>query len=223
MSEQVEKVEILKVLVGSQAHGLADSDSDHDYRAVYVLPTSKILSLGFKYRGNDWIEGDVDNTAYELGHFLELATKCNPAILEVMKAPIVSATDEGLALRNLFTYIWNPIDCFNAFVGYSKNQQKKFLDNKDGKANKYAVAYLRSLVMLCDLLETGDFSLVVKDEALKETLKKWRNGDFSLGEVVNEAQVWTMVATKKLKSCTQTPNIDKVNEFLLSVRKAHWL
>jgi len=44
---------ILKVLVGSRAHGLANKDSDYDYRAVYVLPTSKILSLGYKYKGND--------------------------------------------------------------------------------------------------------------------------------------------------------------------------
>ena len=80
---------ILKVLVGSRAHGLADENSDYDYRAVYVVPTSKILSINYKYVANTWIEGKEDNTAYEIGHFLKLACNCNPTILEVLKAPII--------------------------------------------------------------------------------------------------------------------------------------
>ncbi len=217
-----DKVEILKVLVGSRAHGLADANSDYDYRSVYVLPTQKILSLGFKYKGNDWIEGDIDNTSYEIGHFLDLAVKCNPSILEVMVAPVVSATDEGAELRKLFSYIWNPYDALNAFVGYSKNQQKKMLDNKDGRANKYAVAYLRVLYMLNDLLEKGIFSLEIPDGEFKEMLKRWRNGEYNLGEVINQAQAWSLLALGKLDGCNHVPDINKVNEFLLSVRRTYW-
>jgi len=74
--------QILKVLVGSHAHGLATAESDFDYRAVFVQPTSEILGLGHKAQNNQWIEGDIDNTSYEIGHFLFLATKSNPTILE---------------------------------------------------------------------------------------------------------------------------------------------
>ena len=49
-----DKIEILKVLVGSRAHGLADEDSDYDYRGVYVNATTDILSIGHKYKGNHW-------------------------------------------------------------------------------------------------------------------------------------------------------------------------
>ena len=80
---------ILKVLVGSRAHKLDDKDSDYDYRSVYVTPTSNILSLNAKYSKTNWIEGNIDNTSYEIGHFLHLATKCNPTIMEVFKTPIV--------------------------------------------------------------------------------------------------------------------------------------
>ena len=125
-----DKKVILKVLVGSQAHGLADKNSDYDYRAVYVLPTSKILSLNYKFKGNDWIEGKEDNTAYEIGHFLKLATKCNPTILEVFKAPVMKSNEDGDKLKKLFPYVWNPQDTYNAFMGYGFNQRKKFLDKK---------------------------------------------------------------------------------------------
>ena len=111
-----EKEIILKVLVGSRAYGLADENSDYDYRAVYVLPTSKILSLEYRYKGNDWIEGDEDNTAYEIGHFLKLAVNCNPSILEIFKAPVAYAMEDGVKLRELFPYVWNPKGVFDAFV-----------------------------------------------------------------------------------------------------------
>ena len=119
-----DKTIILKVLVGSRAHGLEDENSDYDYRAVYVLPTSKILSLGYKYKGNDWIEGKEDNTAYEIGQFLHLATQCNPSILEVFKDPIMYSSLDGTKLRDIFPYVWNPKGAFDAFVGYGLYQRK---------------------------------------------------------------------------------------------------
>jgi len=79
--------QILKVLVGSHAHGLATAESDYDYRAVFVQPTEEILGLGHKAQNNQWLEGDIDNTSYEVGHFLFLASKSNPTILEVFHAP----------------------------------------------------------------------------------------------------------------------------------------
>src|SRR3990167_3470322 len=113
---------ILKVLVGSRANGLATWDSDWDYRGVWVKPTSEILKLGGNEKGQHNIEGNEDNTLYELGHFLSLAVKCNPAILEVLVAPTVESTKIGIELQGLFDFVWNPIDVKNAFLGYSVNQ-----------------------------------------------------------------------------------------------------
>ena len=42
---------ILKVLVGSQAHGLAGPESDKDFRSVFVMPTTDMFRVGFKYQG----------------------------------------------------------------------------------------------------------------------------------------------------------------------------
>jgi hypothetical protein len=186
---------ILKVLVGSRAHGLHTEESDYDYRGVYVEPTQKILSLGYKYKGSSWFEGKEDQTMYEIGHFLHLALKCNPSILEVFMAPRIGRRNElygeelrrdfdfGSKLLDLFPYVWNPQDAFNAFVGYGLNQRKKMLDKRLGRERKYAVAYLRTLWNLYDLLVTGKFSLEITDKDFKKELQdlKYGSGRFDMG------------------------------------------
>ncbi len=226
-------ITILKVLVGSRSHGLHNVDSDYDYRGVFVSPTSEILKLGAKYKSNSWFEGKEDQTMYEIGHFLYLATKSNPSILEVFKAPkqpIVFTKSEiqeiepwGIKLLNLFPYIWNPNDAFNAFTGYAYNQRKKMHDKKDGRTPKFAVAYLRTLINLCDLLRTGNFSVEIKDEAIKQDLLRIKSGNFTPGEVIDLAESLIEEAKILRDKCTQVPNIDKVNQFLLDIRKEFWI
>lgn len=211
---------ILKVLVGSHAHGLADKYSDKDYRGVYVLPTSEVLSLGYRYKGTDWMEGKADNTAYEIGHFLHLATKCNPTILEVFKAPIIKVNEDGEELRKLFPYVWNPKNAFDAFIGYGLNQRKKFLDKKDNRQNKYAVAYVRTLINLIDLLEHGTFSLEV--DFLKLELWKFKRGNYQMGDLINLTERLTELAKSRLEECKHKDNFDKVNKFLIKIRKRYW-
>ena len=47
---------ILKVIVGSHAHGLATSKSDFDYRGVFVVPTVDLLKIGPKTKETRWIK-----------------------------------------------------------------------------------------------------------------------------------------------------------------------
>lgn len=230
----MEKELILKVLVGSQAHGLARPDSDYDYRGVYVIPTKEILSLDHKYKGTHWLEGNEDQTTYEIGHFLHLATKCNPTILEVFKAPMINKFEPdgdlnnnylcgfGEDLINLFPYVWNPKDVFNAFVGYGLNQRKKMLDNHLDRWKKYAVAYIRTVYNLCDLLGTKTFSLKVKNDNFKKLLIKIKNGEKTSGEIIDIAEKYISVARLLRDKCTHEPDINKVNNFLLKVRKEYW-
>jgi len=235
----MKKYEILKTIVGSQAHGLAEEGSDTDYRGVYVTPTSEILKLGSKIKGAHWMEGESeDNTAYEIGHFLHLATHCNPSILEVFKAPMIKVPNEhgclilnvwGEELRRLFPYIWNPQGVFNAFVGYGLNQRKKMLDNHLDRWSKYGIAYLRTLKNLIDLLETGTFSLEIPEGDFKNYIRLVRTGKITIGEIINSAQDLTEHAKESLENhlnnrakFEQKQDIEKVNQFLLTVRYRFW-
>jgi uncharacterized protein len=221
----MEKILILKTLIGSRAHGLAEEGSDWDYRSVYVTPTSEILSLGYKSKGQNLIQGEEDNMTYEIGHFLMLALKCNPSILEVMVAPREIITDgcpvAGIKLQELFPYVWNPRDAFNAFVGYSLDQRKKMLDNHLNRWNKYAVAYIRTLENLKTLLRTGTFSLEVPIES-RPGLLAIKHGEVSKGEIINICDRLAEEAANLLPACHHEPGPDKVNDFLLMLRKKYF-
>lgn len=215
---------ILKVLIGSRAHGLENKDSDYDYRLVYIVPTSEILSLNYKYKGTTWIEGDKeDNTAYEISHFLQLATKNNPTILDVFKAPIIEITEEGEELRNLFPFVWNSTGVLNAWIGYGLNQRKKFLDNKDNRANKYATAYIRTIFNLCELLSKKHWTVKVGNLPIGKTLRKIKNGKYNKGEIINLAEKYIEQANKIYNSKEKhEQKIEEVNKYLLKIRKKYW-
>lgn len=231
------ETEILKVLVGSQAHGLANKDSDFDYRAVFVVPTSELLSLGAKPKTTSWLEGKEDNTSWELAHFLNMAYHCNPTILECFLAPLICSHSKTIAddtcqahhplafeLRALFPHVWNSVDVSNAFVGYGLNQRKKFLDDKEGRGPKFAVAYLRTLYQAYELLTTGTFTVRIGDlEVIGELLKDWKAGKYDVGEVVGLCYDWEQKVKKAFKdNPDKQTNREPINEFLLKVRKENW-
>lgn len=221
--------QILKVLVGSRAHNLHTEDSDWDWRGVFVQPTSELLKLGGTTTQTNWIEGKEDDTSFELYKFLLMATKCNPTILEIFKAspivnPAITSPDWiGQELQSLFPYVWNSKGVVDAFRGYGKNQQKKFLDGKDIRPHKYAVAYLRTLYNAVQLLETGTFSLDTRDTPIYETLKRWKNKEYEVGEVIQLTHEWDQ---KVINAYENNPdkqtNLEPINEFLLRVRKEFW-
>lgn len=216
---------ILKVLVGSRAHGLAKPESDFDYRGVFVTPTSDLLKLGGqKNRTTNWIEGEVDDTAWEIGHFLHLATKCNPTILEAFLAPVVGeVSEEGQALRALFHRVWNSADVMNAFIGYGLNQRKKFLENKDGRACKYAAAYLRSLYNAHELLTTGTFTVEIALTPIGEKVRDYKEGRLEVGEVISTCFIWERsVREAYAMNPDKKTDLEAVNKFLLDIRLKHW-
>ncbi len=239
---------ILKTIVGSVAHGLATEASDTDYRGVFAVPTKEILSLGYKPHPTDWIEGKDDNTSWEIGHFLHLATHCNPTILETFLAPVVKQAPDNpvispnsndgrlvqldflaYELRALFPYIWNSAGVMNAFIGYGLNQRKKFFDDKDKRASKYAVAYLRTLYQAWELLATGTFTIKIADTEIGETLKKWKalaSSEILLnysGEVIELCLKWERKVKEAYeKNPNKQTEIEPINNFLLKVRKEFW-
>ena len=123
---------ILKVLVGSHAHGLATPASDHDYRSVFVIPTEDMFRLGFKQPGTQWTKGQTDETVWEVGAFLTLATQGHPLVLETFLAPVEQSHKWGQRLRSLFPDVWSSEKAFDAFVNYAHNQRQKFLEKKMG-------------------------------------------------------------------------------------------
>ncbi|MDH5428790.1 MAG: nucleotidyltransferase domain-containing protein [Nitrospirota bacterium] len=211
---------ILKVLVGSQAHGLATKESDRDFRRVYVMPTQHMFQLGFKYQATQWTKAEGDETAWEVGQFLMLASQCHPLALETLLAPIVTADEWGQHLRTLFPAIWSPTQAFEAFTNYARNQRTKFLDKKDDRPAKYAVAYIRVLDNLRELLETGAFTVQISSTALGATLLQIQSGEMGIGHVIDLGEDLLQHCQQRLRHCTHAPDHKLVQDFLTTIRKA---
>jgi len=139
----------------------------------------------------------------------------------VFKAPIIEANNYGRELQRLFPYVWNPQDAFNAFLGYGLNQRKKFLDKKDNRQDKYACAYIRTLIALIELLTTKNFNVKVSDEH-KDRLLRYKKGNYNMGEIIDCAESLTETAKLKLKDCHNEQNQNLINQFLLDIRKNWW-
>lgn len=218
------KKQILKVLVGSRAHGLNNKNSDFDYRGVFVSSTREVLSIGGLSEQTSWIEGKIDDTSWEIGKFLQMAIKCNPTVLEVFLAKDIESNFEGQELQKLFKYVWNSKDVLNAFVGYGLNQRKKFLDDKDGHKNKFAVAYLRTLYQGWELLSTQKkFSVSMKNTPIFNDLKRYKAGEYRIAEVIEQAIfLENRIKEAYAKNPKKRTSFDKVNEFLLEIRRNNW-
>ncbi|MDB5056648.1 MAG: uncharacterized protein JWO59_120 [Chloroflexi bacterium] len=100
------------------------------------MPTSEMLKIGAEIKLSSWIEGNNDDTSWEIGKYLVLATKCNPTVLETFLAPIERSSPFGDQVRGLFPYVWNSIGVKNAFIGYARDQGEKFVANDDRRAAK---------------------------------------------------------------------------------------
>jgi uncharacterized protein len=226
---KVEKSEtILKVVVGSVAHGLAKATSDTDYRGVFVTPTSELLKIGAYTPKSSWLHESersekLDDVSWEIGHFLFLAIKCNPTVLETFLAPDYTANAWGEEVRALFPSVWNSIGVASAFIGYAHNQRKKLLEDKDKRRNKYATAYVRTLYNAWELLSTGTFHVDVRGTEIEQTCRRFRAGEYRLGEVIDVCATWE---TRVKEACENNPDkqadLAKVNDLLLRVRKAYW-
>lgn len=151
---------LTKVIVGSKLHGLDNAKSDTDTRGIFIHDVKPVLSPFKKLKSNFWLEGgDEDDTAYELRHFIQMASHGNPTALEVLWSDKVIADTPAIAhLRANRAKLLDSKAIYEAHKGYASNQYNKmnFFD-PDQRTPKFAVAFIRSLVQGVQLLETGTF------------------------------------------------------------------
>lgn len=159
------KMKVLtKVLVGSRLHDLHTENSDYDYRGIHIQPLRTYLSPFRKVSNTTWIEGDEDNTSYELASFCKDATKGNATILEVFFSDKVIETTPIIdEMRDNWQKFMDTRNFINASRGYAHNQWNKFYNFEDigvkgqERTAKFAVAFLRVMWQCEQFLKTGHF------------------------------------------------------------------
>ena len=160
---------IYECIVGSHAYGTNVETSDIDIKGVYIEPVDNIL--GFKYK--EQINLDKDTTYYEVRRFLELLSKGNPTLLEMLFVDdqFVKLTSPRFQLIRDCRDMFLTRQCMDAFVGFAKQQihkarglNKKINWEKDKTVRKTPLDFC--------FLQYGAGSIPLTEFLSKEKLKQ---------------------------------------------------
>lgn len=210
---------ILSVVVGSQLHGIANEDSDTDVRGIFVHDMIDIISPFRKVKNTSWVEGDEDNTAYELRDFCKYATKGNATILEILWSNMIrQRTSLGVELQENRHRFLDSCAIYEAHKGYAANQMAKMsLFTPDKRTPKFAVAYLRVLQQAKQLLTSGDFSpQITSDLDFIRTVKYHFSDDLIPELGIKFTQLQTELAQIYFANANKyTPDIEWIEDFLI--------
>lgn len=219
--------EILRVLVGSQAHGTADAESDRDERVVFVVPTWQFFCIEAQPRESAWLEAPAgDVTGWELGKFCKLASYCNPTVLEVLWGYVLEQDVWGHQLRSIALGFLSRPRIRDAFFGYASNQRKKMLGTPGeqwGRRHwKFAEAYLRVLFQGGELLRTGRLPVDLRGHPrIIDVLRLCREGRFGPGEVISESHqlIENIGDAYRQSNLPDGPDTARINQFVWDVRR----
>jgi len=234
MKSPEEQPVLLRVVVGSQAHGLARPDSDHDYREVFVIPTSEMLSLG---RGRMRFAWQTDNKftddegGYEIAEWLHLLSNGAPNAVEMCFAshdpewnaeplrPDFNVFPTEVQQRGRLLLARDRVQA--GIIGYAMNSFRKIPE----KPGKWKAGMLRVLYQGLTLIETGSTSLAVPTVGWGETVRQAAANEMTDGEALDVAH--TLIAQIEAADSPLPPKITPdqwaaVNDWLLTLRREVW-
>lgn len=212
---------IYKCVIGSRAFGLAEEQSDTDYRGIYLPPAEVHWSL---YGIPEQLDcHETQETYWELQKFLILALKANPNVLECLYTPLVEKTtplgEELLAMRSMFLSRL----VYQTYNGYVMSQFKKMqsdIRNQGQVKWKHVMHLIRLLISGIKALSEG--FVVVEVGEHRDQLLAIRRGEMPWDETEKwrrslHAEFDKALVTTKLPD---RPDYEKANEFLIKARRA---
>ena len=113
---------IFECVSGSRAYGLDTPTSDTDIRGVFILPKELFYSLDYVGQVNN---ESNDIVYYELRKFIELCSKNNPNILELLNVPERCVLYKHPIFDTIKTELFLSKLCKNTFANYAFTQIKK--------------------------------------------------------------------------------------------------
>jgi hypothetical protein len=242
---------ILLVEVGSTAHGTGlPGGEDHDELAVVVEGPGDVLGLsesGLASRmhrtqpeGLRSGPGDIDRTVHSLRRFLRLAASGNPSMLMALWAPVLGATEDGLALRGL-SGAFVGRHAIPRYRGYMKAQAERLLGVRGGGHGrrgggqrpelieaygydtKYAMHCARLGFQCIELLTSRRLALPIEGEPA-DWLRAVRRGEVPFGEWWNrcvdlDAQLDTLSGDE---SIPERPDRASIEHWSIDTHLRHW-
>jgi predicted nucleotidyltransferase len=210
---------VYRCVVGSQAYGLSQEDSDVDRRGFYLPPADLEWSLtGVP----EQLETDNEEVYWEIEKFLRLALKANPNILECLYSPMVElctpVASDLIGMRGAFLscYVHRT---YNAYVLSQFKKLEQDLRNHGQIRWKHVMHLIRLLLSGVTVLKKGFVPLQV--EEYRDRLLAIRRGAVPWEEV----ERWRLALHRELDEALRTtslpehPDYDRANEFLIRARR----
>lgn len=142
---------ILLGLAGSRGIGVANEDSDYDYRGIY-LPSARDILLGNKDENFSFTEEECDTTIYNFRHCLKLLKNSNFSMLELLAMPEYEIiTSLGRKLKDNFNLFVSTPTVSNQFKGTARG----FIFRKGGNERKKYFHACRVLFCGIRLFDSG--------------------------------------------------------------------
>ncbi len=210
---------IYQCVIGSQAYGLANQESDIDRRGIYLPPARLHWSI---YGVPEQLENpDTEECYWELQKFLNLALKANPNILECLYTPLVEkATPLAQELLDIRSCFLSKL-VYQTYNGYVLSQFKKL--EQDMRVHgavkwKHAMHLIRLLLSGITVLKEG--LVAVKLDNYREQLLAIRQGQMPWEEI----NAWRLRLHKEFESAftattlPECPDYERVNRYLIKAR-----
>jgi len=149
--KQQKELILLDCISGSTAYNLNVKGSDVDKKGVFIMPQKQLY--GFEQQ--DQIANATNDEVYfEIGRFLDLLTKNNPNILELLSTP-----KEFMLYRHPLMDLIKPEAflsklCLDTFAGYAQTQIKK-ARGLNKKINKPMDAERKSVLDFCFVIHNN--------------------------------------------------------------------
>jgi uncharacterized protein len=113
---------VFEVITGSKSYGLDTPTSDIDIKGVFVLPKNMFYGLEYTAQVNNETN---DIVHYELKRFMELLSKSNPNILEMLCSPESCVLQKHPVMDMLKPEMFVSKLCEQTFANYAFTQIKK--------------------------------------------------------------------------------------------------
>lgn len=218
---------ILEGVTGSQAYGLNHEKSDTDIKGIYLLPTEKILEIGFNPEKTTRDHADPDYVYHEVGKFMKLVLSGNPTVTELLYLDeYTKLSPIGQLLIDNRSAFLSTKSVMNAYRGYAFSQAKRLnnrteqgmegydssLKNRFAKHTRHC---FRLLMQARQLLETGTLDVKVTPEQ-REYL--FAMGEKSASEVVDEFMRQDAEFDNIVSVLPDEPDMETLNKILFDIR-----
>lgn len=158
--EEIKKQGLLlfECVSGSKAYGLDTPQSDTDLKGVFYLPKTRFYGLDYVAQVSNETNDEV---YYELGRFVELLSKNNPNLLEMLATPQEHIVYKHPLMHKLALELFLSKLCKDSFAGYAVSQIRKARGYKKKIVNPME-RERKSVLDFCYIL-SGYSSLAVKE------------------------------------------------------------